>query len=56
MYTICAEVNVVPPNPGSLRFHLRNKFEIVKKAHKHEEGYVVNFLVKNLPGAKLQTA
>jgi len=48
VYTICAEVNVVPPNPGSLRFHLRNNFKIVKKAFKHEEGYVVDFLVKEL--------
>ena len=48
MYTICAEVNVVPPNPDSLRFHLRNNFKIVKKAFKHEEGYVVDFLVKEL--------
>jgi hypothetical protein len=48
VYTICAEVNVVPPNPDSLRFHLRNNFKIVKKAFKHEEGYVVDFLVKEL--------
>ena len=43
---ICAEVNVVPPNPASLRFHKRLGFKIVKHAHEHEPGYVVDFLVK----------
>jgi len=46
VHTICAEVNRVPPNAASLQFHLRRNFEVVKKAHKHEEGYVVDFLVK----------
>lgn len=54
VHTICAEVNRVPPNPASLQFHLRNNFEMVKKAHMHEEGYVVDFIVKKLgqPAAK----
>lgn len=51
MSTICAEVNVEPPNPNSLRFHLRNNYQIVKKSHKHEEGYVVDMLVKILGNA-----
>jgi predicted GNAT superfamily acetyltransferase len=55
-FTLCAEVNVVPPNPASLRFHLRHDFKIVKKSHLHEEGYVVDFLVKSLgkPAQKQQ--
>ena len=46
--TLCAEVNVVPPNPASLRFHLRLGFKVVKNSHEHEPGYVVNFLEKQI--------
>jgi predicted GNAT superfamily acetyltransferase len=42
------EVNVEPPNPGSMRFHLKNNFKIIKENHKHHEGFVVNLMVKQL--------
>ena len=49
---LCAEVNLVPPNPGSIRFHKRLGFKIMKHAHEHEPGYVVDFMAKELiPGA-----
>lgn len=44
--TLCAEVNVEPPNPDSLRFHQRLGFKVIKKNHEHEPGYVVDFLSK----------
>lgn len=49
---LCAEVNVVPPNPGSTRFHKRLGFKVVGPGHEHEPGYVVDFMMKELiPGA-----
>jgi predicted GNAT superfamily acetyltransferase len=42
---LCCEVNVEPPNPGSLRFHQRIGFaEVDKIAPK--PGYIVSLLVK----------
>jgi predicted GNAT superfamily acetyltransferase len=49
---LCAEVNVVPPNLGSTRFHQRLGFKVVKKNHEHEPGYVVDMMMKEItPGA-----
>lgn len=53
IYTLCAEVNTVPPNPGSQRFHKRLGFKIVA-SHEHSKDYVVNMLVKQVSGGPKQ--
>ena len=40
---LCAEVNNVPPNPDSLRFHKRLGFKVVE-THAHSDTYVVDML------------
>ena len=42
---ICCEVNLEPPNPGSLRFHKRIGFTEVGQ-HSPQQGYVVALLQK----------
>jgi predicted GNAT superfamily acetyltransferase len=42
---LCCEVNLEPPNPGSLRFHQRIGFTEVGQ-HTPQQDYTVSFLVK----------
>jgi uncharacterized protein len=42
---LCCEVNLEPPNPGSLRFHQRIGFTEVGQ-HSPQQGYVVSLLQK----------
>jgi len=42
---LCCEVNLEPPNPGSLRFHNRIGFTEVGQ-HSPQQGYVVSLLQK----------
>ena len=42
---LCCEVNIEPPNPGSLRFHKRIGFTEVGR-HSPQQGYVVSLLQK----------
>ena len=44
---LCCEVNLVPPNPGSLRFHQRIGFTEVGQ-HSPQQGYVVALLQKSI--------
>jgi len=44
---LCCEVNLEPPNPGSLRFHHRIGFAEVGQ-HSPQEDYLVSMLSKNL--------
>ena len=44
---LCCEVNLEPPNPGSLRFHKRIGFTEVGQ-HSPQQGYLVSMLSKNL--------
>ena len=44
---LCCEVNLEPPNPGSLRFHHRIGFIEVGQ-HSPQEDYLVSMLSKNL--------
>jgi predicted GNAT superfamily acetyltransferase len=46
---LCCEVNLEPPNPGSLRFHHRIGFAEVGQ-HSPQQNYVVSMLSKNLNG------
>ena len=43
---LCCEVNIEPPNPGSLRFHHRIGFIEVGQ-HSPQQGYVVSLLLKD---------
>ena len=43
---LCCEVNLEPPNPGSLRFHQRIGFTEVGQ-HSPQHGYVVSLLLKD---------
>ena len=42
---LCCEVNLEPPNPGSLRFHKRIGFSEVGQ-HSPQQGYIVSLLQK----------
>ena len=42
---LCCEVNLEPPNPGSLRFHKRIGFTEVGR-HSPQQGYMVSMLQK----------
>jgi hypothetical protein len=55
IYTLCAEVNSVPPNPGSQRFHKRLGFKVVAN-HAHSKDYVVDMMVKQLNGGEPKKA
>ena len=44
---LCCEVNLEPPNPGSLRFHQRIGFAEVGQ-HSPQPGYVVSLLQKSI--------
>ena len=44
---LCCEVNLEPPNPGSLRFHHRIGFTEVGR-HSPQQDYLVSMLCKNL--------
>ena len=44
---LCCEVNLEPPNPGSLRFHQRIGFAEVGQ-HSPQQGYVVTLLQKSI--------
>jgi predicted GNAT superfamily acetyltransferase len=44
---LCCEVNLEPPNPGSLRFHHRIGFTEVGQ-HSPQQDYLVSMLSKNL--------
>jgi len=44
---LCCEVNIEPPNPGSLRFHQRIGFTEVGQ-HSPQHGYIVSLLVKTI--------
>ena len=44
---LCCEVNLEPPNPGSLRFHHRIGFTEVGQ-HSPQQNYLVSMLSKNL--------
>ena len=44
---LCCEVNLEPPNPGSLRFHKRIGFTEVGR-HSPQQDYLVSMLSKNL--------
>jgi hypothetical protein len=46
---LCCEVNLEPPNPGSLRFHHRIGFTEVGQ-HSPQQNYVVSMLSKKLNG------
>ena len=46
---LCCEVNLEPPNPGSLRFHHRIGFTEVGQ-HSPQQNYVVSMLGKKLNG------
>jgi predicted GNAT superfamily acetyltransferase len=46
---LCCEVNLEPPNPGSLRFHHRIGFTEVGQ-HSPQQNYLVSMLSKNLSG------
>jgi predicted GNAT superfamily acetyltransferase len=46
---LCCEVNLEPPNPGSLRFHHRIGFAEVGQ-HSPQQDYRVSMLSKNLNG------
>ena len=46
---LCCEVNLEPPNPGSLRFHHRIGFTEVGQ-HSPQQNYMVSMLSKNLNG------
>ena len=46
---LCCEVNLEPPNPGSLRFHQRIGFTEVGQ-HSPQQNYMVSMLSKNLNG------
>ena len=43
---LCCEVNLEPPNPGSLRFHHRIGFTEVGR-HSPQQGYLVSLLLKD---------
>ena len=43
---LCCEVNLEPPNPGSLRFHHRIGFTEVGQ-HSPQQGYLVSLLLKH---------
>ena len=43
---LCCEVNIKPPNPGSLRFHHRIGFTEVGQ-HSPQQGYLVSLLLKD---------
>jgi predicted GNAT superfamily acetyltransferase len=43
---LCCEVNLEPPNPGSLRFHHRIGFTEVGQ-HSPQQGYLVSLLLKD---------
>ncbi|WP_291296417.1 GNAT family N-acetyltransferase [Elioraea sp.] len=45
---LVAEVNIDPPNPGSLAFHARGRFHAVGEAHLAERGKTVRYLRKEL--------
>jgi predicted GNAT superfamily acetyltransferase len=45
---LCCEVNLEPPNPGSLRFHERLGFVPAGQATDPRNGKVVRYLVKRL--------
>ncbi len=45
---LCAEVNVVPPNPRSLRFHERRGFEVVGEVAPYGADERVAMVVKDL--------
>ena len=44
---LCCEINLEPPNPGSLRFHHRIGFTEVGQ-HSPQQNYLVSMLSKNL--------
>jgi predicted GNAT superfamily acetyltransferase len=44
---LCCEVNLEPPNPGSLRFHHRIGFTEVGR-HSPQLGYLVSLLLKDM--------
>ena len=44
---LCCEVNLEPPNPGSLRFHQRIGFTKVGQ-HSPQQGYIVTLLQKSI--------
>jgi len=44
---LCCEVNLEPPNPGSLRFHKRIGFTEIGQ-YSPQESYLVSMLSKNL--------
>ena len=46
---LCCEVNLEPPNPGSLRFHKRIGFTEVGR-HSPQQDYLVSMQSKNLNG------
>ncbi|MBY0338341.1 MAG: GNAT family N-acetyltransferase [Acetobacteraceae bacterium] len=46
---LCCEVNLDPPNPGSLAFHERLGFAPAGEATDPRNGKVVRYLVKRLP-------
>ena len=43
---LCCEVNLEPPNPGSIRFHKRIGFTEVGR-HSPQQGYLVSLLLKD---------
>lgn len=45
---LVAEVNIDPPNPGSLAFHARLGFSAVGEAHLADRGKTVHYLRKEL--------
>ena len=45
---LCCEVNLEPPNPGSLRFHQRIGFTEVGQTNPEYENYRVSYLSKSL--------
>jgi predicted GNAT superfamily acetyltransferase len=47
---LCCEINTVPPNPGSLAFHRRLGFRILRNLAT-QDGRRVNLLKKSLPVA-----
>lgn len=44
--TVVAEVNLSPPNPGSMRFHGRHGFKKVGELH-HSKDKIVNMMLRN---------
>jgi hypothetical protein len=51
---LVAEVNIVPPNPGSLAFHARAGFLAVGEAHLPDRGKTVRYLRREVASSNIR--